>query len=86
MNLEEGNYLALDVGGTNVRVILLKVSKGKIVDQIIEYYHIPEAVRQGPATDLFDYLANCIVQFFGNQGISPKGIPLGETTIFQNSQ
>lgn len=60
-----------------MRVILLKVTKGKIRDQVIEYYHIPEAVRMGPAYELFDYLATCIVQFFGNQSISPKAMPLG---------
>lgn len=33
---EEGEYLALDLGGTNFRVLLLKLEHGKMADPIVK--------------------------------------------------
>ena len=60
---ENGQFLALDLGGTNFRVIKLQLEKGKIVDEIIEYYQVEETLRLGPGPNLFKFLAECIKDF-----------------------
>ena len=42
---ENGRFLALDLGGTNFRVILLELEKGKIKNEIIDYYSVEESLR-----------------------------------------
>ena len=55
---EQGSYLALDLGGTNFRVMLLDMSKGKIVKEVVEYYTVQEATRLG------DELTLCQTHFY----------------------
>lgn len=43
---ERGDFLALDLGGTNFRVLLVRVAEGSV--QIInQVYSIPECIAQG---------------------------------------
>ena len=42
---ENGNYLALDLGGTNFRVILLEIESGRIMNETIDYYSVEESLR-----------------------------------------
>ena len=42
---ENGKYLALDLGGTNFRVILLDIENGKIKNETIDYYSVEESLR-----------------------------------------
>ena len=42
---ENGRFLALDLGGTNFRVILLELEKGKIKNEVIDYYYVEESLR-----------------------------------------
>ncbi|XP_023323699.1 hexokinase-2 [Eurytemora carolleeae] len=80
---EEGDFLALDLGGTNFRVILLNLKKGRIEKEIIEYYSVDEALRVGPGSDLFDFLATCIQEFCSKHSISGEStISLGFTFSF----
>ena len=60
---EHGKFLSLDLGGTNFRVMFLEISKGKIVNEVVEYYSVQEAIRLGYGKDLFDFLAECISDF-----------------------
>ena len=56
---ESGIFLALDLGGTNFRVLLFELKNGKVVKEAIKYYSVSETLRLGPGIDLFDYLATC---------------------------
>ena len=42
---ENGKFLALDLGGTNFRVILLEIVNGKIKNETIDYYSVEESLR-----------------------------------------
>ena len=42
---ESGTYLALDLGGTNFRVIKLVLQNGQIIEEIIEYFTVEENIR-----------------------------------------
>jgi len=80
---EEGVYLSLDLGGTNFRVIQLKLSKGRIQEEIIEYYSVAESLRLGPGTELFDFLAECIKDFCVKKSVNlTEEISLGFTFSF----
>ncbi|KAK2118503.1 Hexokinase-3 [Saguinus oedipus] len=77
---ERGDFLALDLGGTNFRVLLVRVTTCvQITSQI---YSIPESVAQGSGQQLFDHIVDCIVDFQQKQGLSGQSLPLGFTFSF----
>ncbi|XP_036740655.2 hexokinase-3 isoform X4 [Manis pentadactyla] len=78
---ERGDFLALDLGGTNFRVLLVRVATGgvQITSQV---YSIPEYVAQGSGQQLFDHIVDCIVDFQQKQGLSGQSLPLGFTFSF----
>ena len=61
---EQGTFLALDMGGTNLRVceITLPEEKGEF-DIIQSKYRMPEELKTGTAEELWEYIADCIEQF-----------------------
>ncbi|XP_051957323.1 hexokinase-2-like [Xyrauchen texanus] len=83
---ETGNFLALDLGGTNFRVLLVKVcSNGKQtveVEMENQIYAIPENIMRGSGTELFDHIAECLANFLEKLGIKEKKLPLGFTFSF----
>lgn len=79
---ESGRFLALDLGGTNFRVILMEVAGGKIVTEIVEKYDIPEETRLGLGGCLFDFLAECVEKFVTKRGIENEPFPMGFTFSF----
>ncbi|KAI9272962.1 hexokinase-domain-containing protein [Phascolomyces articulosus] len=74
---EKGHFLALDLGGTNLRVVLVtlegdgkyktKSSKSRVTDEL----------KTGPMRDLCDYIADCVDEFLIEEGLSNA-----ETTLF----
>ncbi|XP_023572249.1 hexokinase-3 isoform X2 [Octodon degus] len=82
---ERGDFLALDLGGTNFRVLLVRVAEGgvQIINQV---YSIPECVAQGSGQQLFDHIVDCIVDFQEKQGLRGQSLPLGFTFSFPCKQ
>ncbi|PWY97630.1 hypothetical protein BCV70DRAFT_48525 [Testicularia cyperi] len=67
---EEGTYLALDLGGTNLRVCEVCLDgKGKFTIKQ-EKYKVSDALKQGPVRDLFDYMATSVDNFLTDFGTS----------------
>ncbi|KAI5481801.1 hexokinase [Pseudohyphozyma bogoriensis] len=65
---ESGTFLALDLGGTNLRVCevtLLGDSKWKMKQQ---KYKVSTALKMGDVKDLFDYIATSVDQFLTQIG------------------
>lgn len=79
---EEGLYLALDLGGTNFRVLLLELAHGAPVRQEVKRYYIGSELRVGSAIPLFDHLAECVSDFVISQGLQDVELPLGFTFSF----
>ncbi|XP_020293127.1 hexokinase-1-like [Pseudomyrmex gracilis] len=79
---EEGLYLALDLGGTNFRVLLLELSHGAPIRQEVKRYYIGSELRVGSAIPLFDHLAACVSDFVIAQGLQDIELPLGFTFSF----
>ncbi|CAL7934333.1 unnamed protein product [Xylocopa violacea] len=79
---EEGLYLALDLGGTNFRVLLLELVHGTPIREQVKKYHISSDLRVGSGIRLFDYLAKCVSDFVIEQGLQDVELPLGFTFSF----
>ncbi|XP_062874326.1 hexokinase-2 isoform X2 [Trichomycterus rosablanca] len=85
---EKGHFLALDLGGTNFRVLLVKVSSNgkQTVEMENQIYAIPETLMRGSGTELFDHIAECLANFLDKMGIKEKKLPLGFTFSFPCQQ
>jgi len=84
---ESGTYLALDLGGTNFRVIKLVLQNGQIVEEVIDYFSVEESIRLGPGEDLFLFLAECIKTFLEKYNLTAnESLPLGFTFSFPMTQ
>lgn len=86
---ETGTYLALDMGGTNLRVceIHLPEEKGEF-DIIQSKYKMPEDLKTGTAEELWDYIADCLQQFieYHHEGETMDQLPLGFTFSYPATQ
>ncbi|RMJ22135.1 hexokinase [Aspergillus sp. HF37] len=86
---EKGTFLALDMGGTNMRVceIILGEEKGSF-DIIQSKYRMPEELKSGTAEEMWEYIADCLKQFIDyhheNQNLS--SMPLGFTFSYPATQ
>lgn len=59
---ESGRFLALDLGGTNFRVLLIEIDGDKFkMDNAI--YAVPQEIMLGTGTQLFDHIAECLATF-----------------------
>ena len=86
---ETGTFLALDMGGTNLRVceIILPEEKGEF-DIIQSKYRMPEELKTGNADELWDYIADCLQQFieYHHDDEELKDMPLGFTFSYPATQ
>ncbi|XP_070760242.1 hexokinase-2 isoform X5 [Enoplosus armatus] len=81
---EQGEFLALDLGGSNFRVLLVKVMDQ--VEMENQIYAIPEHLMRGSGSELFDHIADCLATFLEKLGIKDKKLPLGFTFSFPCQQ
>ncbi|NXP68898.1 HXK3 protein, partial [Chloropsis cyanopogon] len=82
---ERGDFLALDLGGTNFRVLVVRVTEDGIT-MASEIYVIPVAVMQGTGEELFDHIIDCIIDFQTKQKLVTQMLPLGFTFSFPCQQ
>ncbi|TKS69995.1 Hexokinase-1 [Collichthys lucidus] len=85
---KHGDFLALDLGGTNFRVLLVKIRSGKrrTVEMHNKIYAIPLEVMQGTGEELFDHIVQCISDFLDYMGMKNARLPLGFTFSFPCQQ
>jgi len=87
---ERGSFLALDLGGTNFRVlhvnILDPVDGEPTIEMDSRIYKMPEAVITGDGEKLFDHIATCMADFLSCLGLSKKVLPVGFTFSFPCKQ
>ncbi|KAK2762834.1 hexokinase A [Arachnomyces sp. PD_36] len=86
---EQGTFLALDMGGTNLRVceIVLPEEKGEF-DITQSKYRMPEELKTGTAEELWEYVADCLQQFieYHHEGEQLSKLPLGFTFSYPATQ
>ncbi|KAK8088958.1 Hexokinase [Apiospora hydei] len=87
---ETGTYLALDMGGTNLRVCEITLTNNKSEFDIIQSkYRMPEELKTGESDELWEYMADCVQQFIDtHHGGAPPAtkIPLGFTFSYPATQ
>uniref|UniRef100_A0A3Q4MDZ9 Hexokinase-3 n=1 Tax=Neolamprologus brichardi TaxID=32507 RepID=A0A3Q4MDZ9_NEOBR len=85
---ERGKYLALDLGGTNFRAMLVKFKKG--LQNNTRLYHkiytVPLEIMQGTGEELFDHLAQYVSDFLDYMGMKKAHLPAGFTFSFPCEQ
>lgn len=73
---ETGDYLAIDLGGTNLRVVLVHLLGNHKFDMEQSKYHLPGHIRTAPDRDvLFQFIADCLKKFVDE--LYPTGAPEG---------
>ncbi|XP_064017969.1 hexokinase-2-like isoform X2 [Pogoniulus pusillus] len=82
---ERGEFLALDLGGTNFRVLVVHVAEDGI-HMANKIYAIPTAITQGTGEALFDHIIECIMDFQQKQDLMEQVLPLGFTFSFPCQQ
>ncbi|KAK1228103.1 hexokinase [Marasmius sp. AFHP31] len=92
---ERGDYLALDLGGTNLRVCLVNVQGEGKFEITQTKYRLTEEQKQDDGQKLFDFCAECLKTFIdsnfsddgGELSIKPgELLPLGFTFSYPCSQ
>lgn len=78
---ETGDFLALDLGGTNFRVLLIHIESDQItMDSRV--MPMSKELMTSDAVTLFDYIADCVISFVKEKKIQDKTLPLGFTFSF----
>ncbi|KQK05234.1 hexokinase-2 [Brachypodium distachyon] len=67
---EKGLFYALDLGGTNFRVLRVQLGgkEGRVVKQECEEISIPTNLMTGNSHDLFDFIAAALAKFVASEG------------------
>lgn len=79
---EEGKFLALDLGGTNFRVVLIDIAPGGKFEMDNEVFAISKEIMEGPGEQLFDHIAESLATFVKSRKLDDRILPLGFTFSF----
>lgn len=83
---EMGKFLALDLGGTNFRVLLIHLKGEEDYEFESKIYAIPHEFTVGSGAALFDHIAECLADFIKEHKIQHEILPLGFTFSFPCQQ
>lgn len=83
---EKGQFLALDLGGTNFRVLLVDIGENKQFNMQSKIFAIPQHVMIGTGEELFDHIATCLKEFMVEHNLESTKLPLGFTFSFPCKQ
>lgn len=84
--LELGKFLALDLGGTNFRVLLIHLKGESDYEFQSKIYALPQSIMTGTGDELFDHIAECLSMFIKGMSIQTEKLPLGFTFSFPCQQ
>uniref|UniRef100_A0A8C8JI53 Phosphotransferase n=1 Tax=Oncorhynchus tshawytscha TaxID=74940 RepID=A0A8C8JI53_ONCTS len=85
---EKGDFLALDLGGTNFRVLHVRVVEEmqKLLKMDSKICAIPQEIMLGTGEQLFDHIAACLAEFLESLELKDQTLPLGFTFSFPCEQ
>eukprot|EP01135_Chromosphaera_perkinsii_P000054 Nk52_evm5s24 gene=Nk52_evmTU5s24 len=86
MGTERGHFLALDLGGSNFRVLKLHLDGMGEFHSDAQKYVIPQSAMTGRGEELFDFIANCVADFVPETVNGKDNFPLGFTFSFPVDQ
>ncbi|CAB3254733.1 unnamed protein product [Arctia plantaginis] len=82
---ERGKFLALDLGGTNFRVLIINLGENHF-DMQSKIYAIPNHIMTGTGVALFDHIAECLANFMKDHEVYEERLALGFTFSFPLQQ
>ncbi|CAF4801622.1 unnamed protein product [Pieris macdunnoughi] len=82
---ERGKFLALDLGGTNFRVLIINLGENHF-DMKSKIYAIPTHIMTGTGLALFDHIAECLANFMKENDVYKERLALGFTFSFPLKQ
>ncbi|GME83418.1 unnamed protein product [Ambrosiozyma monospora] len=89
---ETGDYLAIDLGGTNLRIVAVNLKGNSDFSFTHSKYALPDWMRTAKAEQLWDFIADClevfVKEFFPDGVTTCDSLPLGFTfsyPAFQNA-
>uniref|UniRef100_H2YR53 Phosphotransferase n=1 Tax=Ciona savignyi TaxID=51511 RepID=H2YR53_CIOSA len=89
---ERGAFIGLDLGGTNLRVLLLTLSdpvdngSKPVADIKSESFKVTKDLLEGTSAQLFDFIAEKMASFAHKNGLVGKKLPVGFTFSFPFDQ
>ncbi|CAF1218651.1 unnamed protein product [Didymodactylos carnosus] len=85
---EVGQVLALDLGGTNFRVLLINLLGHAQINLTSKIFVIPQSIMLGEGMNLFRHLADCLLDFMKKENLVRTSVryPLGFTFSFPCKQ
>jgi hexokinase len=84
---EKGDFFALDLGGTNFRVLKLTLEGGGVVGPVEALkFKIPAAIKQGSGDELFGFLADSVATFIATKCSGNPTGTMGFTFSFPTVQ
>jgi len=79
---ETGTFIALDLGGTNFRVLLIDMQPNNPMLMDSQIYRIPAECMTGTGEALFDHIAQRMSDFITRMGLADKRVLCGFTFSF----
>ena len=79
---EAGQFLSLDLGGTNFRFMIMEITEGGKINMDSKVFAVPKDIMTGTGTALFDHIAECLSNFLDKWNIKDLELPLGFTFSF----
>uniref|UniRef100_A0A1A9V367 Phosphotransferase n=1 Tax=Glossina austeni TaxID=7395 RepID=A0A1A9V367_GLOAU len=79
---ERGKFLALDVGGSNFRILLYSIQDFDDIKVESQNFQVPPKVLTGPGEHLFEFFAECMSNFIQTHELQEEEFNLGFTFSF----
>lgn len=75
---ETGNYVAIDLSGKNLRILLLTLN-GRGKEPIIKTnnFMVPNPIMKGTGQQLFNYIVNCLQKFLKEYNLESANLAIG---------
>uniref|UniRef100_A0A8R1XXB6 Phosphotransferase n=1 Tax=Onchocerca volvulus TaxID=6282 RepID=A0A8R1XXB6_ONCVO len=75
---EVGKYVAIDLSGKNLRIMLLTLKgNNEEPEQINHNYVFPASVMKGTGDQLFTFIVNCLMKFLNEVNLLNASLPVG---------
>ncbi|CAI5437663.1 unnamed protein product [Caenorhabditis angaria] len=83
---ERGKFVAMDLGGTNLRVMLMEIEPGEPMRTKQFNTRMPNAAMHGTGAKLFDYIAKALADFLIERELANENLPVGFTFSYPCDQ
>ncbi|CAJ0567163.1 unnamed protein product, partial [Mesorhabditis spiculigera] len=83
---ERGKFVAMDLGGTNLRVMIMEIEPGEEMRCKQFNTRMPNWAQHGTGVQLFDFIAKALADFLIEKGVDQDGLPVGFTFSYPCNQ